>query len=266
MASFYSLMLKVLRSRYLIWVMSLRDIKLRYTGSALGLFWTILHPAIMVTLYWFIFSLGLKIQPSGEVPFVVWFFCAFTPWTTFSDTLTAMTSSIVSNSALIKRTLFPSEIFPFIYILSHVLGHVIMLSILVLLMFLNGLSLSVYTLQVFYYWFAMSCFLVGLGWICSAINVIFRDMGQFIGVLLQIWFWSTPIIWVVEMVPSKFQAFLYLNPMYYITQGYRETFLFHRFFWEDLNPLIIFWGQTVLIFLIGGLIFRKFKREFADTL
>ena len=118
MNSFFNLIKTILNSRSIIFAMALKEIKARYMGSVVGIFWAIIHPIIMIVVYWLVFSLGLKIKFESEVPFVVWFCCAFAPWTAFNEMMLLTTSSVTANASLIKKTRFPSEVFPVIQIVS----------------------------------------------------------------------------------------------------------------------------------------------------
>ena len=266
MAAFSTLFRKIIHHRYMIRVMAIREIRSRYVGSIIGLFWSVIHPLMMVIIYWFVFSLGFKVKPTGNFPFVVWFFCAFVPWSTFSEMLATTTNSVVTHGTLIKRTLFPSEILPFIYLVSSGISHLIMLVILVVMLAFNGIPFSWYNFQFLYYWAALIVLMLGLGWLFSGINVFLRDTHQLVGVLLQMWFWGTPIFWTLGMLPEKMHFFLKLNPMFYIVQGYRDSFLYHRPLWDNLKMGLYFWAVCLPILVIGGIVFRKLKTDFADVL
>ncbi|MBF0279413.1 MAG: ABC transporter permease [SAR324 cluster bacterium] len=266
MEVFKKLPRKIIHHRYMIRVMAIREIKSRYVGSIIGLFWSVIHPIMMVFIYWFVFSLGFKVQPNENIPFVLWFFCAFVPWSTFSEMLGATTNSVVIHGTLIKRTLFPSEILPFIYLVSSGISHLIMLAILLVMLMFNGIPFSWHNLQFLYYWFALTVLMLGLGWLFSGINVFLRDTHQLVGVLLQMWFWGTPIFWTLEMLPRKLHLILKLNPMFYIVQGYRDSFLYQRPIWDNPKMGLYFWGLCLPLLLIGGLVFRKLKPDFADVL
>ena len=213
MNSFLNLFHTILNSRSIIMVMALKEIKARYMGSVVGVFWAIIHPMIMIVVYWLVFSIGLKIKFETEVPFVIWFCCAFAPWTAFNEMMLLTTNSITSNASLIKKTRFPSEVFPVIQIVSSSITHAFMMVIVITLVVFYNFSLTFYSLQFLYYWFAMGCLVLGLGWFCSALNVILRDMGQFVTVMIQIWFWVTPLIWHNSVLPKQFYPILKFNPM-----------------------------------------------------
>ena len=112
----------------------------------------------------------------------------------------------------------------------------------------------------------LSVFCLGLGWVFAALNVYFRDIGQVLAVILNLWFWLTPIVWLPEMIPEKFRIFMILNPMYYIVEGYKNSFIYHVPFWQDLYMGLYFWGVSLLILCVGGMIFRRLKMEFAEVL
>ncbi len=263
---FSNLIRRIVQNRYMIRMMALREIKSRYVGSFFGLFWSVIQPIFMVFIYWFIFSLGFKFKPSGEIPFIVWFFCAFVPWTHFNEMLLSTTNSVIEHKSLIKRTLFPSEILPFIHLVSSGINHLVMLAILGVMMVIQDVGFSFYAFQFVYYWMAMTLLMLGLGWLFACINVFLRDMGQLVTVLMQMWFWGTPIFWNIGMFPEKYHWVLQLNPMYYIVQGYRDSFLYHRPFWAEPNLGAYFWGISLFVFLIGAITFRKMKGEFADVI
>ena len=97
-------------------------------------------------------------------------------------------------------------------------------------------------------------------------NVFYRDISQALGVLLNLWFWMTPIVWLMEMIPEKYAYFLNFNPMMYIVMGYKYSFIYHIPFWHHYKTGIYFWSVSLLFFVVGGLIYRKLKMEFTEVL
>ena len=125
---------------------------------------------------------------------------------------------------------------------------------------------SFYYIQFFYYLLYMAILALGLGWAFSALNVFIRDIGQIVGVVMQVGFWATPIFWDINMMPPKVQMILKLNPMFYIVQGYRESFIYFVPFWRHPYQTLYFWLVTLTVFVCGALIFKKLKPQFADVL
>lgn len=246
--------------------MAILEVRKRYVGTFAGFMWTIINPLMIILVFWFVFSVGFKVQPVGGVGFTVIFFCGFIPWTTFSETLLANTSSITGNPHLVKKMVFPTEILPLVNLVAGCISHIAMLLVLAVVLVSQHISFSIFNLQFLYYFFGMVILSLGLGWLCAAINVFFRDVGQIVGVLLNMWFWLTPIVWVAEMIPKKYHYVLKLNPMYYIVDGYKSSFVYHEPIWRQPLWSAYFWSFAFLSFLIGGYIFKKVKSDFADVL
>ena len=112
----------------------------------------------------------------------------------------------------------------------------------------------------------MSFLALGISWIVSALNVFIRDVGQITGVIIQMGFWGTAIMWDIQIMPEKIQNIIKLNPMFYVVQGYRESFIYFQPFWRHPVLTIYFWTVTIIIFVVGALIFKKLKPQFADVL
>jgi teichoic acid transport system permease protein len=135
---------------------------------------------------------------------------------------------------------------------------------------LYGYTISPYILQVIYYSFAMMVFTIGLIYLTSALCVFFKDMAQLVNIFLQVGIWATPIMWNYDAMMSKLspalRMVLELNPMYYITSGYRESFIGQTAFWN--RPLLgaYFWGLTLVIYTLGTHVFKKLQPQFADAL
>jgi lipopolysaccharide transport system permease protein/teichoic acid transport system permease protein len=262
----YDLLKKIVAYRSLIGLMVIRTIKIRYAGTLVGLTWSIVHPLMTLLVYWFVFSVGFKLQPAGNAPFVLVFLCGLIPWITFSETLQANTAVLVDNYYLASKTVFPTEILPVVNWIASMITHGVMLVLLVLIMALYHVPLTVFSFQVLYYLAALCLLSVGLGWLFAAANVVFRDLGQMLGVLLNLWFWSTPIVWFAEMIPEPYRFLIKANPIYYIVQGYKASFIYPAPFWGDVAMGAYFWGVTLLCLTVGALVFQRLKREFAEVL
>jgi len=107
---------------------------------------------------------------------------------------------------------------------------------------------------------------VGLSWITSSLVIFVKDVGQVVTIILQFGFWLTPILWNVKMIPEKYQILMKLNPAYYLTEGYRNSFMYGIWFWEYPRWTFGFWIFTGVIFILGAIIFLKLRPHFADVL
>jgi lipopolysaccharide transport system permease protein len=263
---FQNFLLTIIQRRFLIFEMAKRDISTNIAGSFLGFFWTFINPLVLIFIFWLVFTVGFKIEPKGNIPFVVWMTAAMAIWTTFNEIVNGSTSVIISNTHLVKKVVFPLSILPVVKLAASFVTHFIFLAMLLGLILLNGLPVSVYWLQAVYYFVAMSVLALGLSWITSSVNIFARDTGQIISLLLFFGFYLTPIFWDMSIMPENIQFFLKLNPMFYIVQGYRDSFLYFVPFWHHPVMTIYFWGVALSVFALGATIFLRLRPHFADVL
>ncbi len=256
----------ILVQRRLVLSMARREVKSQYVGASLGLIWTFIHPLVLIFIFWVVFSVGFKARPATNVPFVVWLTAAMTCWFAFSDMISGSTGIVVSHANLIKKTVFPSQILPVVKVTSSLVAHGIFILILFGLLILQGMPFSLFYFQAGYYLFCMLILVLGLAWLLSALNVFVRDIGQAVGLALQVGFWGTPIFWDITMMPERVQMLLKLNPMFYIVQGYRDSFLNFIPFWHHPALTLYFWGVALSCFVGGALVFNKLQPQFSDVL
>ena len=264
--SFFYLIRLIILQKHLIVSMAKREVANQYVGSLLGFIWTFINPMVMIFVFWVVFSVGFRVQPKNDVPFVVWLTAGMAVWFVFADIVNGSSGLIVSNAHLIKKTLFHSHILPVIKMVSCLITHSIFLLVLVGLIVTQKMPFSFYFLQFLYYLLCMSVLALGISWIVSALNVFIRDVGQIVAVIIQMGFWATPIFWDIQMMPPKIQIIFKCNPMYYIVQGYRESFIYFTPFWSHPIQTLYFWSVSVTFFIAGALIFKKLKPQFPDVL
>ena len=252
--------------KYLIWSMAKREIAAQYVGSFLGFMWTFIRPIVTICIFWFVFSVGFKSKPMGDVPFVVWLAAGLAPWFCFSDIVTSSTGAVVGNAHLVKKTQFPPQILPVIKLISGLVTHSVFIVILVALLLIQEVPITIYSFQFIYYLFCFSMLALGISWLVSSLNVFIRDVGQMITLLLQVGFWGTPIFWDINMFSEPIQKWLKLNPFCYIVQGYRDSFISGIGFWEHGAYNLYFWAVTFAALLGGAFVFRKLRPQFSDVL
>lgn len=250
----------------LILLMSRREIVSQYVGSGLGSLWMIIQPIVMISVFWFVFSMGFKVKPTNDVPFVVWLTAGLAPWFLFSNIVSGSVSVVVAHSHLIKKTIFSSQILPVIKIFSNLVSHLVFVTILFGLIFFQKVSITFWFLQALYYLLCLVVLSLGIAWLLSALFVFVRDVGQMVSVALQVGFWLTPIFWDIEMMPVKVQYILKLNPVFYIIQGYRDSFINGIAFWQRPLYSLYFWCCAAGLFLLGALVFKRLKPQFSDVL
>ncbi len=264
---FKNFMIHLYQSRSLLMALAVNDFREQYRGSYLGLLWAILRPLIFIVTIWFIFTLSFKQNAQEEeFPFILYLLCGFIPWFFFSEALTGSMNSIISNAFLVKRVNFQVNILPLVKIISSLFMHFMFLFILLAVLFSHHFYPTLYWLQLPYYLLSMVLLVLGLGWLSASLRVFSKDIAQLVAVILQLGFWVTPIFWQLNILPEKYMNFAYLNPMIYIVEGYRNTFLREIWFWEQAELIFPFYFISFLFILIGVLVFKRLKPHFGDVL
>lgn len=258
----------IIRNWKLIWFLSKDDLKKKYAGSALGIFWAFVSPCVTILIYWFVFQVGLKATaPTGDTPYIIWIMCGLVPWFFFSDAITSITNVFVEYSYLVKKVVFNIEILPVIKLISSLFVHLFFIGLLLLVMAFFGYYPDIYFFQILYY-LVCSILLTGsLGYILASIAPVFRDTGQLITVILQAGMWLTPILWSYSSLAHFWFAPLFkLNPMYYIVEGFRSALLYKQWFWQLGWVTVYFWVLIVILIAIAHFTFKRMRPHFADVL
>jgi lipopolysaccharide transport system permease protein/teichoic acid transport system permease protein len=256
----------ILSSRALLWSLTKNDFKQKYIGNMLGIFWAFIQPTAMIAIFWFVFQVGFKSMPVDNFPFILWLVAGMFPWFYFAEGLSAGTNSIMANSFLVKKVVFRVSLLPMIPLLSALSIHIFFVFFMFGMFLYYGYSPEIYWIQVVYYMFATSVLLLGLSWLTSSIVIFFKDIGQLVSIVIQFGFWLTPIFWAIKMVPDEYRWIIELNPMVYIIDGYRNSMIYHKWFWEDMSMTIYFWVITIALFILGGYTFKKLRPHFSDVL
>ena len=245
-----------------------RDFQQRYVGSAAGWLWGVVHPLVLLASYIFVFQVCLKVKlPPGAATqnYTMYLFCGVLPWLLFSETVTRSAGSMVENSNLITKTVFPAEVVPVSIFLSSLMQHLIAL---VLTDWRDGIhaeddqsddppAAAVYVVH-------RTVGGVGVGWIAASLHVYIRDTAQVLAVAMTLWFWLTPIMINEQQIPPRFRAVILWNPMSWIVRAYRERLFLAT--WPTWHELGVLTAYSVTVFVVGGLFFRHLKRGFADVL
>jgi lipopolysaccharide transport system permease protein len=244
-----------------------RDFRTRYVGSSAGWLWGVVHPIVQLVIWIVVFKYlyGFTLGPDDVTTnYPLYLFCGILPWWLFQETVTRSASSLVEQSNLITRTVFPSEVVPVSIFLSSMIHHLIAvgLAILTVALWLKTFSPMVILLPV--YMLFLGLFAVGLGWIASSLHVYLRDTAQALAVIINLWFWVTPIMLSEHKDLGRFQVLVRWNPMSWLVKAYRHRLLSSQ--WPDWRELVVIASYSIGMFVLGGLFFRHLKRGFADVL
>ena len=243
------------------------DLRLRYAGSVLGVLWAFALPAVTLLIFRFVFEEGFRNGPVRSVPYLLWFASAYIPWTFFGDAISQECGCLAEYGSLVRKMDFPVGLLPAVKAGASLLVHTVLVAVLFGMALAADLSPSVSWLQLFYYEAAGFFLALGLGYFSSAVTVFFRDNISLTSLLLQAGFWATPIVWDLESVSGgPVRRVLEHNPFFYVTEGYRDSLLGGKPFWEKGGQNLYFWSLSLGLLLAGGAVFARLRPFFADEL
>jgi ABC-2 type transport system permease protein len=264
------------------------DIRIKYKNSALGLFWSMLSPALTLAVYFLVFSIFLK---NGIPNFVTYLFSGLVVWNMFQSSINAATGVIVDRAALVKKVSFPREILALSNVGAAVVYFVIQLAVLVIFVAALGHAPAwSYLLILPFSFVSLFLFTSALAVVMSAINVYLRDMRHLMEVLLQLWFWLTPVVYSYEnsiethVHPHALAALYFLNPVTLIVLTFQRVFYVSTVVHSTVTPATILhilpsWSfstylylnilllvVTIVLFLVAELIFSRLEGNFESEL
>lgn len=245
-----------------------RDIKERYAGSLLGVFWTVLQPALFVSLYWIVFSQIMKIRvqsDTGDVPFFAFMLSGLLPWFAFQDGVFRGASSIIDKRHVIKKVLFPVELFPLSSVMSSFIHYGTGIVLFLAGFFIWKGDVSPVLLLIVLSLICVQILLAsGLSLLLAALSVYMRDIIHMLGVALQVVFYMSTILYPLNAVPERLKPLIMLNPVTALTEAYHNTILYGKY--PETFSLLYLLFVTLFIFFLGVYVFRRLKRGFTDVL
>jgi lipopolysaccharide transport system permease protein len=251
------------QSRELLWSWTARTIRGRYQQSVLGWLWAVIQPVAMVAIFALIFTRFVPVD-TGNTPYLVFSYVAMTPWLFLASSLTDMSESLVGNMGLVTKIYFPREALPVAAMLARLLDFAVATGLLLFLLVYYQVRPSWVGLSLLPIILATQITLIlGVGLICAAANVFYRDIRSLLVLGLQVWFYASPIIYPVSVVPAQLRSFYLLNPMVGILESYRDILLRGTLPDTYLLPSIV---VAVVVFLIGYWFFKRVEFQFADLI
>jgi lipopolysaccharide transport system permease protein len=248
--------------RELLWVLTTRDIRVRYKQTVLGAAWAIIRPFTAMVIFSVVFGHLAKL-PSDGYPYPVFVYAALLPWTFFSAAISTSGQSLVGSSNLISKVYFPRLVIPLASAGAGLVDLLISTGILLLMMLWYGVGWSWNLLAAPFLLLTLVFSALGVGTLLSALTVSYRDFTHITPFLLQIWMYVTPVVFPVSLVPQAWQWLLYLNPMTGLVEGFRAAFLGKPF---DLLGLSVSFGVAIVLFAIAIAYFERVERRFADII
>jgi len=245
----------------LLWAMTEKELRARYKYTIFGFFWLVANPILQMIVIYFVFSFFMK-EPIQNYQYYL--FVGLLVWNFFSLSLTKGTPCIVYERSLIKKARFPRAVIPVSIILSNVVHFLLALILFIIPVLFLGTIVPSHIPSIFFGLVLLLTFTSGLTLLTSALNVRFRDVSFFVQALLIIWFYATPIVYSITVIPYKFMWLWRLNPMTSVVQLMQYGFLNAPP--PGIGMLSANILTTILIFSLGIMIFRSESKNFDDWL
>jgi len=254
---------QLLKTRDLVWAWTIRTLRGRYQQSALGWLWAIVQPVATVAIFAVVFTRIVPVD-TGGVPYILFSYTAVVPWTLLSASLTDMAMSLVQNMNLVGKIYFPREALSIAALLARLADFAIsfiLLAILVIVFRIPILPLGFLYLPLIF--LIQLTLILGLGIGSAALNVFYRDVDPLLKLVIQIWFYASPIIYPVTLIPEKWQWLYFFNPMSGIIAAYRDVLIYNRLPGNYLVPAA---AVSLLILIVGYWFFKRVEFQFADII
>jgi len=246
--------------RELVTSFTLRDIKLRYKQTGLGIAWAILQPLLTMVIFTIFFG-GLAKIPSDGVPYPLFVLAALLPWTLFAEGLTRSTTSMVTNSNIMTKVYFPRMIMPLSSIISPLVDFLVSFMILIVMMIYYGFAPTINIIFLPLFILLALATSLGVGLWLSALNVKYRDFQYTVPFLIQIWMFASPVVYASSLVPASLRVWYGLNPMAGVIEGFRWALLGTG---APSAMVLVSVGMVILLLITGMFYFRRMEQYYAD--
>lgn len=245
------------RYRELIWALALKELKVRYKRSVLGFLWALLNPLLIMLVLTAVFSTIMSINLPHYAIFLL---SVLLPWTFFTQCLSYAVEAIVSNADLIKKVRVPKLVFPMAAVVSNLINLLLSFIPLILITLVMRHPFHITWLYLPVPLLALTIFSLGGTFFFATANVYYRDVAHILQILLQAWFYITPIIFSIDFFPAKYRIFFKLNPIQYILNGFRLGVYYGLL--PSAESVVISFIVAFAALFIGFSIFRRHQNEF----
>ncbi|MBN3872574.1 ABC transporter permease [Nostoc sp. JL33] len=249
-----------------------RDLEARYKGSILGNLWPLLNQLSQLLIYTYVFSTVLKVKlttlkglPANDFTFGLWLFAGLLPWIAFTGGLMQSANSVLGQPNLVKKVVFPLALLPLVPVLSTFIESSFGLMALIFFVAVTSHTLHTTLALLPLVWLTQLLLTAGLGYLTAGLTVFLRDIPQTLVVVLNIWFYATPLVYPASAIPEQWQTLVFwLNPMAAIAEVYRDIVLVGE---------VKHWGEwgvacmvATIIFCFGITVYKRLRPAFADVL
>jgi lipopolysaccharide transport system permease protein len=259
----------VVKNRQLIWQLAKRDVVGRYRGSLLGLFWSLVHPLLMLAVYTFVFGVVFRsrwgaAEPGSKLEFSVILFAGLIVFGIFSEFMNRAPGLVLANPNYVKKVVFPLEVLPWVLLASAIFHALVSIAVLIVMLLIaqGYVPWTMILLPVVLMPLIFLC--LGLGWFLSSWGVFVRDVGQIVGVLTSALLFLSPLFFPSSALPENIRPLIRLNPLSFPLEQAREVMLWgHMPNWEGL---LLYGGVCFVIMWLSFAWFQKTRRGFADVI
>lgn len=248
--------------RELFYVLTMRDIKVRYKQTVLGFAWAIIQPVMMMVVFSIFFG-GLAQVPSDGFAYPVFVYAALMPWSFFQNAINASSNSLVGSAHLVSKVYFPRLIIPLSSVGSGLVDFSISFAVFLCLMAWYGVAFTANMLVTPLLVLGVVFTALGVGTFLSALTVAYRDFRYVVPFMLQFWMFATPVVYPASLIPEQWRWIYFLNPMAGMIEGFRSALLGRLF---DLPALALALAVAAALFAGGVAYFEKVERRFADII
>ncbi|MCS7464253.1 ABC transporter permease [Paenibacillus doosanensis] len=256
----------VLKYSGLLRDLTIKDFKSKYASSHLGILWNILMPICYILIYTLIFSklmMAKLPQMTGTFDYSIYLSSGILAWTIFNNSLIRLQNVFIENSNIVKKVYFPKVILLLAIICSSLIELFINYVLLFIVLLLVGQAVSFSYLLIFPLLVLLQIFALGVGLILCVTTIHFRDLSQIFSIVLPLWFWFTPIVYVKDIIPKEYQYFIDWNPLYYFIRLFQDIVFNKPLDGIDFVSIILI---TLGMVLVGSLIYKKLVNEVSDLI
>lgn len=244
------------------------DIVKTYRGSALGWLWAFIKPSVTIFVYWFAFSVGLRAnQPVAGYPFFLWLLAGIIPWFYMSEMLTQGSKTLRRYNYLVTKIKYPVSTISTFVSISKFYVHLALLGLVIVIFVAFGYPIDIYFLQLPLYMALLFVFFTLWSLFAAPLSAISKDFANVVASFITAIFWMSGIMWDVNRIDSELlKRLLLFNPVTFIATGYRNVFIYKRWFFEDRFALFAFGIILGGMFLLSLFTFGRLRKDIADVL
>ena len=249
----------------------IRELEAKYSGSLLGTFWSLVHQLSQIAIYTYVFSVILQVKlnlsQAGDSSFTfgTWLYAGLLPWNTMVASITEASLSVLNQPNLVKKVVFPLGLLPLVPVVTAFVESLPGILLLLVLDFLGDQSLPLTLFLLPFIWLPQLLFTTGLAYLLAGLTVFIRDLPQLILIVINLWFYLTPLVYPVSVIPNGWQDWVFwLNPVAAIAEVYRDLLIVGSV--THLREWMFLGGISVLLFGLGWKTYHTLRPNFSDVL